>query len=327
MDRLQNIVIGVDFSEFSQVALAQARRIARWNQSDLHFVHVVDELVVKELHKAMSHSPEKITQDILQTTQKKIDKLFAEDPLERRKDQPGSGGTEYDDRRVNDQRRIELKPEVVVGTPFEELLRQVKDANTDLLMLGSNGMNKPVGGLGDLATKCVRKAECRVMIVRESHAKPFTGIVACVDFSSTSPQVVEQAIRVARQDKAKLHVVHAFSPPWDVLHYKSPTAASSPDFQKQYRDNLYAELENYLQKHKEDIEGLDVACQLLESPRPVDSIIEYVGDTGADLVVVGTRGRTGVKALLLSTQAERIVQNTPVSVLVLKPSGFSYDVT
>ena len=48
-------------------------------------------------------------------------------------------------------------------------------------------------------------------------------------------------------------------------------------------------------------------------------MIEYVEEEGADLVVVGTRGRSGVKALLLGTQAERIVDHTPVSVLLIKP--------
>ena len=322
MDRLKNVVIGVDFSEFSQVALAQAKRIARWNQTDLHLIHVVDKLVVHDLQKAVGNPLAEVTEDVRKTTQERIQQLFVGDPLERRKDPPGTTTGEYAERRVRDERRIELQVDVVVGTPYEEIWNRVKQVNADLLMLGSNGTSNPLRGLGDLATRCIRKAACRVMIVRESHAKPFTGVVACVDFSSASPQVVEQAIRVARQDQAKLHVIHMFSPPWDVLHYKSPTSTSSPDFQKQYKENLFAQLEHHLLEHKEDTEGMDVDCQLIESSQPADSIIEFLDQTGADLVVVGTRGKIGLKSLLLGTQAERIIHNSPVSVLLIKPEGF-----
>jgi len=319
MDRLQNIVIGVDFSEYSKVALEQAKRIARWNQSDLHFIHVVDKMVVGDLQKAVGSSLEKITQDVARTTRERINELFAEDPLERRKDMPQSGTEGPSERRTCDVRRIELKPDVIVGDPFEEILNRVRKVKGDLLMLGSNGASSPIRGLGALATACVRKAECRVMIIRETHAKPFTLVTACIDFSRSSAPVVEQAIRVARQDHARLHLVHVFQPPWDRLHYRSPTTASSPDFQRQYKDNLSAELGQFIHKHQGDIKGLDVESHIIESQKPADGIIEYVQNTGADLVVVGTRGRTGVKRLLLGTQAEKIVHHTPVSVLVIKP--------
>ena len=319
MDRLKNVVIGVDFSEFSQVALAQAKHVARWNQTDMHLIHVVDKLVVSDLQQAVKQPMDQVTEDVRRTTQQRIGELFAGDPLERRTEPPGVKTGEYAERRLRDVRRIELMVDVVVGTPYEEILKRVKEVNGDLLVMGSNGTSKPQRGLGELARKCARKAPCRVLIVRETHADPFKLVVACVDFSSVSAQVVQQAIRVAQQDKAALHVVHMFTPPWTVLHYRSPTSSSSPDFQKQYRENLDAELHKYLQDYQEDLEGLDCQCKLIESQRPADSIIEYVEEMGADLVVAGTRGRTGVKALLLGTQAERIVEHTPVSVLLIKP--------
>ena len=317
MDRLRNVVIGIDFSSFSQVALAQAKRMARWNQTDLHLIHVVDKQVVSDLRRALAQPLAQVTEHVHKTTQERIQQLFSADPLERRHEPPGAKSGDFAERRVRDERRIELMVDIVVGSPYQEIVERIEDVNADLLMLGSNGASDPRQGIGDLATKCVRKAPCRVMIVREAHAKPFTGVVACVNFAEESSQVVQQAIRVAQQDNAKLHVVHMFAPPWDVLHYRSPTAASSPDFQKQYRENLYAELQQYLRDNADDIASVQVECQLTECQQPAEGIIEYVEKTAADLVVVGTRRRA--KTILLGTQAERIVQQTPVSVLVIKP--------
>ena len=53
---------------------------------------------------------------------------------------------------------------------------------------------------------------------------------------------------------------------------------------------------------------------------------QYVEESSADLVVVGTRGRTGMRAILLGTVAERIVRESPCSVLAVKPDDFKYEI-
>ena len=82
MDRLKNIVIGVDFSEFSKIALRQAKRISRWNQSDLDVIHVVDKLVVSELQKAVDSPYQEVLQDVKKNAEERIQALFADDPLD-----------------------------------------------------------------------------------------------------------------------------------------------------------------------------------------------------------------------------------------------------
>jgi nucleotide-binding universal stress UspA family protein len=321
MDRLQNIVIGVDFSEFSQVALAQAKRISRWNQSDLHLIHVVDVNVVAEFRKAIDRPLQEITEDVQKTTHERIGELFAEDPLERRKESVHSA-SEVSERRINDTRRIELKVDVIVGDPFNEISQRMRQVEGDLLVLGANGATDPKRGLGELATQCLRKAQYRIMIVRGTQAQPFRKVVACVSFSDCAPRVVEKALQIALLDKAELHVVHSFMPPWDVLHYKSPTAAAYPDFKIQYKENLLAKLKQYLKKHEQYLKDLPVECRLIECNKPADGIIDYVDNTTADLVVLGTRGRTSVKSRVLGTQAERIVHHVPASALILKPQDY-----
>ena len=56
------------------------------------------------------------------------------------------------------------------------------------------------------------------------------------------------------------------------------------------------------------------------------AIVDYLKEAEADLAVLGTRGRTGIKILLLGTTAERIIHESPCSVLAVKPDGFEYDV-
>jgi nucleotide-binding universal stress UspA family protein len=62
-----------------------------------------------------------------------------------------------------------------------------------------------------------------------------------------------------------------------------------------------------------------------EIARESDGIVQFVEESAADLVVVGTRGRTGLRAVLLGSLAERIVRESPCSVRTVKPNGFKYD--
>ena len=316
MDRLSRIVIGVDFTDFSRVALEQAKRLARWSQSDLDVLHVIDKQVAGDLQKSVGDTMSQVEQGLRETAQERIQALFTGDPLERRRQPLKSRPPDQQERRVYDERRISMKAQVLVGDPFAEVLRQVSKTKADLLVLGSNGTSDPQRGVGELAIRCVRKAPCRVLIVRKAHADPFKGVVACAKFSSVTDPVIAQSIRVARQDHAKLHIVHVYWPPWNTLHYKSPTSSSSPNYQKQYKDSLYAKLKKYIATYQDEITDLDVSYKLIEGMRPTESIINYIEESGAELVVVG-RGRRGVQDFLLGTQGERIIHHCPVAVLVV----------
>jgi nucleotide-binding universal stress UspA family protein len=54
-----------------------------------------------------------------------------------------------------------------------------------------------------------------------------------------------------------------------------------------------------------------------------ETILEHVQETQADLVVVGTRGKTGLREMLIGTTAEKIVANAPCSILAVKPDAMT----
>ncbi len=174
-----------------------------------------------------------------------------------------------------------------------------------------------------LATKCVRKAATKVLLVRADHAEPFKNVVVCVDFSESSHRVIEQAIRVAQQDSASLHLLHVFSPPWKAAKY---VPRPSPEDQRQHSGSLSERLQAALQPFESEMRALQVDTSVVENARESDGIVQFIGDSAADLVVVGTRGRTGMRAVLLGTVAERIVRESPCSVLAVKPDDFKYDI-
>jgi hypothetical protein len=87
--------------------------------------------------------------------------------------------------------------EVMNGAPLDVLLQESRSRNADLLVLGITGDSLLPYGAGTLATKCLRKTATKVLLVKQTHPQPFRRIVACVDFSETSKEVVKHALREA----------------------------------------------------------------------------------------------------------------------------------
>jgi len=306
MDSLDHIVVGVDFSDFSRSAVSQAVRMAGWNQAKLHALHVVDTSIVNHLKEFWG------CRRALLGSQQAVEKIRGSALTELKElvagSEPQNGSVDVD---------------AMTGTPFLEILRRVKRTSADLLVLGSNGSSDPSKGAGALATKCVRKAATKVLLVRGYHGERFKTVVACVDFSESSHRVIEQAIRVAQQDGASLRLLHVFSPPWKGANY---VPRPSQEDQQHHSGSLNERMQVALQSFESETRALQVETSVVENARESDGIVQFIKDSAADLVIVGTRGRTGMKSILLGTVAERIVRESPCSVLAVKPDDFAYEI-
>jgi len=206
MNQLTSILVCVDFSESSKTALAQAGRIARWNGAALHVVHVILPRVVEDLAAVRGVSREEMAASLTSAVDEDLRKLEA-----------GVESVPPD-----------TQHHVRIGAGFEEIRAVAREVNADLAVMGVVGADESTAGAGSLATKCVRKLPTRVLLVHSEHRSAFERVVACVDFSETSKQAIEQAVRVAKSDRAALYVLHVFKGPWHVLHYRAAMPESSP---------------------------------------------------------------------------------------------------
>lgn len=296
MDRLTSIVVGIDFSPASATALAQAMRFAEWNRAKLRAVHVVDTLVVVDLQEALSPLVQGIQDSLIADARKEWDRFAA--------GLPGKAGVDF---------------RIVVNSEAAELLAQARDQRADLLVLGSHG-HTPGSSIGPVAAQLLRQSPCRVLLAREGHTGPYKRVVACVDFSKTSRAALEAAVRVVAQDGGKLSVVHVSRPPWTQFHFTPPKIADDPAFQQTYRANVLKRLEDFCRPASPETQWVKPNYHVLEQPTHGAAIIEFAANTGADLVVLGTRGRTNLREVLIGTTAERVVRGATCSILAVKPT-------
>jgi nucleotide-binding universal stress UspA family protein len=136
-----------------------------------------------------------------------------------------------------------------------------------------------------------------------------------------------QAIRIARQNKSTLHVLHVYTqsqkPDADAI---SSAQEESPKSQIQIESLLDKRLREFLPPFGSEMSGLKVEIHPAGTQDEKDGIVEYAKSSNADLIVLYTSGQPEFKAKPKETTVERIVRETSYSVLAIKPEGFKYDI-
>lgn len=301
MSTQKNILVAIDYSPSSINALHEAVRMATVRNLRLICVHILDAEVLGDFHQNMSSA----AAEIFVAAQEKF-KNFIKD---------------------NVNATCQIDALVKIGNPYVEIMRMIKDHQPETLVLGSHGTRtiyfEQIGGL---ASRCIRQAPVEVFLIRDAQNKPFHSIGACIDFSENSIRAAHRAAEIALQDGAKLQLLHVYRSP---SYIDTGLGWLSPAFPKRDTDEVKKEKETELQKLCDELAakyGLEnISILITHAHNIVSGLFDILKSIDADLVVLGTRGRTGLKGIFLGTTAESIIQTTPCSVLAVKPEGFTYE--
>lgn len=138
-------------------------------------------------------------------------------------------------------------------------------------------------------------------------------ILVALDFSDNSDRALDVAIDYAKRVGADIELVHAFDIPIPAVY---PYEVTIPDSMITESRRI-AEQKLQTARAKVDAAGISVATHLAEVPA-ASAIVRIAEDVKADLLVMGTRGHTGLKHMFLGSVAERTTRHAPCSVLVVK---------
>lgn len=137
-------------------------------------------------------------------------------------------------------------------------------------------------------------------------------IVVGIDGSEPSLRALARAIEEAVLRKTDLHVLHAVDLTPAMLHLPDDVTVDTRDLATEQRTKVWEAAQPLL----EDA-GLEVVWVDSEGP-PGRSLVDYCAEIGADLVVVGTRGRGRVKSLLLGSTALDVVNSGTCDLLLVR---------
>ena len=235
--------------------------------------------------------------------------------------------------------RVEVRTETLFGVAFIEVIRAVARGGHDLVGKAAHAPETTARRLfGSLDMHLLRKCPVPLWLVKPAAAHPHRRVLAAVDFDrdadegdadSLNRRIAEAAAAQALADFAELHVVHVWQPAYEGILRSRGVFAAENEAQR------YVEAERAW--HRRALDGLgnrmrgwlgEEAYAYLQ-PRlhlrqgNAGAVIpELAGELGADLVVMGTVGRTGIAGLLIGNTAETILDGIDASVLAIKPPGF-----
>lgn len=283
MESLASIVVGLDFSSCSRVALGHAQRLASWAGAQVHPVHVVD-VPIDEIREdaTLTEMQRGIHAGLVEDARKRWD-AFVEGL-------PEASG---------------LHLEVSVAHRLLGIRHQLDRHSADLLILGAHGDARPKVGLGTLASACVRSLSTDVLIVRDSHEDRFTTVVAGIDFSSTSRRALEAASMIAHGEGARLYAAHIVPDGGDT--YARPRTEPAPD------------LDAFVMETTCKYPGLEVHAKVFPYSGYRSGILEFAALVNADLVAVGTRGKSNLRDVVLGSTAEKVLRDSVCAVFAVKP--------
>lgn len=206
-----------------------------------------------------------------------------------------------------------MQLEVVCDLPATALLDASEDA--DLLVVGARGLGNFRGlVLGSVSQRCLEHATCPVMV---AHGTPGEGamrdhVVVGVDGSEHSATALEWAVEEARLRGASLEVLHA----WDVPYAAEFTFVG--DACDAAQRGAVAVVDEMLV-----VAGLepDDVVRTVVQASPVLALTDAAA--GADLVVIGSRGRGGFAGLLLGSVSHQVSRHADVPVVVVPDPGRS----
>ena len=222
----------------------------------------------------------------------------------------------------------ELTVDVVVekGIMAVSVIRAVLVNKHDLVMkaaAGHMGKWNRLFGTGD--QKLMRKCPCPVWILKPSEETHVRRILAAVDLNPTEPdteslarEILALATSLATDEGSELHVVHV----WRIA---AETALRGRQIDTTDVDQMLQRMEAAHQSELDRVLGeypYDNRTVHLVKGQARNVIPDLADSLEADLVVIGTIGRSGVPGLLIGNTAEEILNAVDCSVLTLKPEGF-----
>ncbi len=191
----------------------------------------------------------------------------------------------------------------------------------DLIVIathGRSGLKRVL--LGSVTERVVQHAPCDVLVVRsdaetpEGALGPLHRILVPTDFSRPADQALARAVQVAKLTQAEIHLVHAYEFP-TTIGALDVSLAIPQEFYDEIRDASMKQLDQRVKEAAAT--GLQAEGHLTVGP-PARGILDAAARIGANLIVMGTRGRAGMKRVLVGSVAERTVRLASCPVLTVK---------
>ncbi|MBL9038650.1 MAG: universal stress protein [Archangium sp.] len=279
---LRSILVPTDFSEGAQAALERALQLPVGPSTKVTLLHVLPEGI-----------PGTLRDDAIHEAERSLDKALAR--IARTKETPRS-----------------LVGAVVEGDPTQHILKRSRTVEADLIVMGRHGRRVFADVfVGSTAQKVMRHGEVPVLLVQTAPKAPYARPLLSLDTEKTTTTVVKRALTLLGPRVKRADVVHVARVPFEDFVVVSDHARDA--FRAGFVKTSTARLAKLLKPLSAVRFNLNV---LSGDARTL--ILSEATERRADVLVVGTHARTGLKRVLVGSVAEWLLQRAPCDVLVVR---------
>lgn len=287
--KIEKMLLPTDGSEFSEGAIREAIALAKTCSSKLLAISVIE----------TNPEYETIAPQLVERAEKE-----ARQHLESVKDRASKEG---------------VLCEIITRQgeePYKYIIEEATRNKVNIIIMGRRGRT----GLkrlmmGSETARVIGHAPCNVLVVPRAAKLEFRNVVVATDGSKFSDAAASEAIGIAKQCDANLIIISVVpsetESPFDIVHSEMQKGLIAENELKAAEKNIKDV------KERAEKEGIK-ATGFVYAGRPYEAIIDAAKEKRADLIVVGSHGRTGLSRLLMGSVTERVIGHAECAVLVVK---------
>jgi len=284
----QNIVVGLDKSEYSEAALIES---AHWVKKHGGKLSVVNAVYFD--HEEFSYSPDLLDKR-LQAGSERCDEVF---------------------KKYQSEFGINMDCIVREGEPHEVIVREAGELQADLIAMGTygrKGLKRII--MGSVTSGVILDSPCDVLVVRKPCEKctgSYESILLPFDGSELSKKALKRTLELKKGDPNVMITLLYVIPRYEEMlgFFKTNTI----------EEKLYSEASKIVQEG-ENLAYADghIISTIVEQGAPFEKICEIAKGLGVDLIVMGSHGWRGVNKAILGSTTERVIAHSPVPVLIAR---------
>jgi nucleotide-binding universal stress UspA family protein len=297
MHRLRRIVVGYNFFPDGGIALRSAKMLAEQTGAEVYVLHVVESGPAIGYLGSAAHRPDVVLQEIAFKLQPRLQEVTT----------------------ILLGSRLRFETHVCIGKPFVELITACRQWAGDLIVVGIGDRRKG-HLLGSTAERVVRKALVPVLMAKHPEPAGPKTILVPTDFSACAAQAAKEAVAFVRGFGGRLLFLHVMD---TIPIYTSVYGTEMPSLPPLSAEDLASDWQYFLDSLPL---SSDLRWDKLTREGPTaQTIVEEAKARHADLLVMGTHGRTGIAHMLVGSVTEEVARTTECSLLTVRPDAFRFE--
>lgn len=214
--------------------------------------------------------------------------------------------------------QVDCSHRLVMGDPFRALVDMARNLKPDLVILGPHRRNllKDIF-VGTTAERTIRESGAPVLMANGVPASNYQRILIATDLSECSLEATKSVRALGLLDEVHVTILHVLDTLEKPMMQRSLMPANEiEDHLLALRGDATQDLQSFLSTA--GVRPDRKSVQLVELSVS-ETILSAARKSRADLLVIGTHGRTGIEKFFLGSVAEEVLRNAEIDVLVIPP--------